>query len=187
MRSFQNIVPKRNRFKKAIFRFRIRLMTKGFIACAHHDVSIQNEIAKWPDELTIRVQVLMEEPDSALRKDVKGIYIVNSNYRSNLEVIISFKNLITACGLLSGRVPVGRAFIEEKFFLKGDPACKLSIVRSMIFAQNLLFPRLVSKGSLKQSINNYLRSIKIITKIFTIRKKREGVSSSDTQVLRVFE
>jgi hypothetical protein len=162
-------------------------MAKGFIACARYDAAMQNEVSRWPDGFTIHLQVLSEEPYVSLRKDITGLHIIRANHRSGNEVILFFKNIAVAREAFSGKISIGQAFIEERLSVKGNSAYQLSVVRSMIFAQSILFPGMISKGKPKKRIRRYLRRLKIYAQIFISGKSGEGMVSNDPEILRVFE
>lgn len=187
MRKYHDIVPKRKRFKKAIYHCKLHIWAKAFIAFTYYDAVLQEEIRAWPDGFTFLIQVLSDESYIGLRKEPEGVHIIKATQSVNNNVILLFKNLVIAHEVFSGEVAIRQAITEKKLLIRGNFSDGLSVLRCVILVQNVLFPKLADEKSLKRKIKKYFDRLKVCVEILLKRQRVKEGNSSDPEVLRIFE
>lgn len=187
MSKVHDIVPRGSRFKKAMLRLRLRFWAQGFVVCASQDVGLQKEMSEWPHGFTFLLKVLPAGPHIGLIKHAFGLHIIKDAPLSSYETIVAFKNTAIAWDVFCGRIGVRQAFCEDRFDFKGKYENQISVVRAMIQAQSMLFPRLADYMNFWPRHKKRVSRLKILSQILLSGKKRKEVSSNDSEVLRVFE
>lgn len=121
---------------------------RGFNIVNKIEQKVYENVQKWQDGYTVKIQTCEKGPSLILKKQGKKIIKLKKEQECNLEII--FKNLDSAFLLLTGRLGIAKAYCEHRFLLRGNIMEAMSLVRCLDLVETYLFPRFISKNLVKE-------------------------------------
>lgn len=134
--------------KISISKIILFFLYRGFNIVNKIEPKVYEEVQKWQDSYTVKIQTCEKGPSLILKKQGEKIVRLKKEQECNLEII--FKNLDSAFLLLTGRLGIAKAYCEHRFLLKGDIMEAMSLVRCLDLVETYLFPKFISKNLVKE-------------------------------------
>ncbi len=143
------IRPGKKWVKALVVKIIFIVLGRAFQSGSRHDLEIQREIAVWPENFVIIMNVFPEGPRMVLEKIHDNlIYQGNKFIRSDL--VINFKNMECAFMVLTPQIGPVQAFAEKRMTVAGDLADAMIFTRCLNIMIAYLYPKFICKRLLKR-------------------------------------
>jgi len=143
------VAPGRKLWKAAVCRIAFLVLGRAFQAAAGHDADIQREIGVWPEGFTVEMNVLPAGPRLVLEK-VAGKLRRRTAHRGGSDLKINFKNLESACMVMTPRLGAAPAFAQRRMSVEGNLADAMIFTRCLNIMLAYLYPRTVCRRLVKR-------------------------------------
>jgi hypothetical protein len=143
------ITPGEKRAKALMVKITFIMLGRAFQSGSRHDSEIRREIAVWPENFKIMMNVFPEGPLMILEKiHGKLKYRGSKFYESDL--VINFKNLECAFMMVTAQISPAQAFAQRRIMVTGDLADAMIFTRCLNMIIAYLYPKFISKRLLKR-------------------------------------
>jgi hypothetical protein len=148
-KEYPPIKPGKKQAKALIVKITFIMLGRAFQCGSKYDPEIRREIAVWPENFMIMMNVFPEGPRMVLeKKHVQFKYHGSKFYRGDL--VINFKNLECAFMMVTAQISPAQAFAQRRMMVTGDLANAMIFTRCLNIIIAYLYPRFISKRLLKR-------------------------------------
>lgn len=157
-------MPAKKRLKLILARVILWFLGRGIEAAAALDHKIREEIAGWPESMTMLMTVRPRGP--SLTMGVRnGKLVCLGPKETDADFAVYFKNIDSALLVLTGQVGIDRAYAEHRFAMKGDIITYgMPLVRSLYRVEAYLFPSFITRKILKKIPGKQTSSLRVYLK-----------------------
>ncbi len=150
--------------KKIVIWIVMQFLYRGMKVLYKNDTRIKNELDGWNSNKIICLKVLHGPSINIEYTYGKGLKKTNKE----ADILIVFKSINSAFLVFIGMQSVKQAYLEHRFYLKGDIYESMRFVRCVDLVETYLFPRFMTKRILNHSEKKYKPTLLIYMKsIFT--------------------
>ncbi len=151
--------------KKVIIWIVMQFLYRGMKVLYKNDIRIKNEFDGWNSNKVIGLKVLHGPSINIEYALKKGL----NKTKKDPDILIVFKSIDSAFRVFTGMQSVKQAYLEHRFYLKGDIYESMRFVRCVDLVETYLFPRFMTKRILNHNEKKYKPTLLIYMKsIFTV-------------------
>lgn len=133
------------RFKISLAKVIFWFLGRGFQAVAKVDRNIAEEVAGWPEGLSIMLKIDEYGPCLVMQK-CNGKLLYQGSQEIKADFGVYFKNIEVALLVLTGRMGIAQTYAEHRFYMKGDiMAYGMALVRCLYAVEAYLFPGFMAR------------------------------------------
>jgi hypothetical protein len=148
-KEYPPIKPEEKWVKKFIVQITFIMLGRAFQSGSRHDPEIRREIAVWPENFSIMMNVFPEGPRMVLEK-IHGKLKYRGSKFCERDLVINFKNLESAFMVVTAQISPAQAFAQRRIMVTGDLANAMIFTRCLNIIIAYLYPKFISKRLLKR-------------------------------------
>jgi hypothetical protein len=148
-KKYSPIKPGKKRVKELVVRIIFMVLGRAFQSGSGHDPEIRKEIAVWPENFTVMMNVLPEGPRMILEK-IHGKLKYRESKFIESDLVINFKNIECAFMVLTPQIGPAQAFAQRRITVTGNLANAMIFTRCLNIIIAYLYPKFVCKRLLKR-------------------------------------
>ena len=148
-KKYPPIKPGKKWFKTLVVKTIFIILGRAFQSGSGHDPEIRKEIAVWPENFTVMMNVLPECPRMILEKNHGKFKYRESNFIES-DLVINFKNIECAFMVLTPQIGPAQAFAQRRMTVSGNLADAMIFTRCLNIIIAYLYPKFVCKRLLKR-------------------------------------
>ncbi len=148
-KEYPPIKPGKKRVKALVVKIILIVLGRAFQSGSRHDSEIRKEIAVWPENFTVMMNVFPKGPRMILQKIHGKLKYRGSRYFQG-DLVINFKNMECAFMVLTPQIGPAQAFAQRRMTVTGDLADAMIFTRCLNIIIAYLYPKVICKGLLKR-------------------------------------
>jgi hypothetical protein len=148
-KEYPPIEPGEKWAKKLIVKITFIMLGRAFQSGSRHDPEIRREIAVWPDNFIIMMNVFPKGPRMVLEKIHGKLKYRGSDFYKG-DLLINFKNLESAFMVVVTSLSSAQAFAQHRMMVTGDLADAMIFMRCLNIIIAYLYPKFINKRLLKR-------------------------------------
>jgi hypothetical protein len=148
-KKYPSIKPGKKWVKELVVRIIFMVLGRAFQSGSRHDPEIRREIAVWPENFMVMMNVFPEGPGMVLEK-IHGRLTYHGNKIIRSDLVINFKNMECAFMVMTPQIGPAQAFAQRRMTVTGNLADAMIFTRCLNIIIAYLYPKFISKRLLKR-------------------------------------
>jgi hypothetical protein len=148
-KEYPPITPGKKWVKVLVIKIIFIVLGKAFQSGSRHDPEIRKEIAAWPENFMVIMNVFPEGPRMVLEKIHSRFKYRGSQFIKG-DLVINFKNIECAFMVLTPQIGPAQAFAQRRMTVTGDLANAMIFTRCLNIIIAYLYPKFICKQLLKR-------------------------------------
>lgn len=148
-KKYPPIKPGKKWVKELVVKIVFMVLGRAFQSGSRHDPEIRREIAAWPENFMVMMNVFPEGPRMVLEK-IHGRLTYHGNKIIRGDLVINFKNMECAFMVMTPQIGPAQAFAQRRMTVTGNLVDAMIFTRCLNIIIAYLYPKFICKRLLKR-------------------------------------
>ena len=141
-------------FQQAYVKLMMDVIGRGLVMASQVDQEIQQEIAKFPTNFVLSMNVFPHGPAFIAKVTEDHQLVLLSSSETKPDLTITFKHLSHAYLVFSFQESTAQAFANDRMIADGDLSYAIRLVRCLNKMESLILPKILAELAVKEYPTN---------------------------------